>query len=409
MFLRDRKKRKNGGKKFILNVLNNCKNSGNNRANDPVTGGGPLRVAIIGAGISGLSCAHELERLGVFPDIFEERSRTGELFSHVAGLLQFMNRPVRDPLEWIKKEYHIKLKPLATWKQITMHAPSVSRVVRSRRFGYFMERGQGEQSLEVQLSNLLKSKVNYNCKAVYFELAQEYDYVVVATGNREISATLGIWKDIFTTMVRGAIVLGNFNPEELIMWVNTDYALGAYAYLTAFNRNRGSLVLISANATPKEMEKHWNTFLKKEKLDFQITESFLLSHISGTVYPHQVGNILLVGTAGGFMESFLGFGALSSLRSGVLAARAIVKNQPYGKLANKLDQEMRRSVRLREIINTMGNNGYDRLVTVATLPVFKQLTYNTNLPIINYSADILELVRSSVDWSKKSILPPSPK
>ena len=368
-----------------------------------------MRVAIIGAGISGLSCAHELERLGVFPDIFEERSRTGELFSHVAGLLQFMNRPVRDPLEWIKKEYHIKLKPLATWKQITMHSPSVSKVVRSRRFGYFMERGQGEQSLEVQLSNLLKSKINYNCKAVYSELAQDYDYVVVATGNREISATLGIWKDIFTTMVRGAIVLGNFNPEELIMWVNTDYALGAYAYLTAFNRNRGSLVLISANATPKEMEKRWNTFLKKEKLDFQITESFLLSHISGTVYPHQVGNILLVGTAGGFMESFLGFGALSSLRSGVLAARAIVKNQPYGKLVNKLDQEMRRSVRMREIINTIGNNGYDRLVTVVTLPLFKQLTYNTNLPIINYSADILELVRSSVDWSKKSILPPSPK
>lgn len=367
-----------------------------------------MRVAIIGAGLSGLACAHELERLGIFPDVFEERSRAGELFPHVAGILQIMNRPVRNQLEFLKKEYHLQPKPLSPWKKITMHAPSVTRVVKSRNFGYFFERGQGSRSLETQLANSIKTRITFNCRADYSELAREYDYVVVATGKKVVAATLGIWKDAFTTMVRGAVVLGKFNPEELIMWVNTDYALGAYAYLTAFSPDRGSLVLIHANTSPEDMERHWTTFLKKEKLEYQIVESFLLSHIAGTVYPHQVGNILLVGAAGGFMESFLGFGTVSSMRSGVLAARAMLKGQPFGKVADKLDQEMRRSVRLREILNTMKNEEYDRLVATATFPVLKHINYNTNFPVLNFAGNILELVRASVDWEKKSILPAKP-
>lgn len=364
-----------------------------------------MRVAIVGAGISGMACAHELEYHGIYPDIFEERSQPGELFSHVAGILQLMNRPARDQLHWLKKDYHIDLTPLRTWKKLTMHAPNVSRVVTSRKFGYFFERGQGERSLETQISGLLKSPVHYNIRANYSELAKEYDYVVVATGVREQAATLGIWHDVFTTKVRGAMVLGEFNPEELIMWVNTDYALGAYAYLTPFSTNRASLILIHGNASDKEMERHWVTFFKKEKLNYQPTENFLLEHVAGTAYPHQIRNILLVGAAGGFMESFLGFGTVSSLRSGVLAARAIVQNKPFGKLANNLHREMKRSVRIREALNTMGNADYDRLVAAGTLPLVKTLIYHTNFPILRYAADILGLVRSTVDWEKKSILP----
>ena len=37
-----------------------------------------MRVAIIGAGLSGLSCALELERHGIKPDIFEKKDYVGE-------------------------------------------------------------------------------------------------------------------------------------------------------------------------------------------------------------------------------------------------------------------------------------------------------------------------------------------
>ncbi len=39
-----------------------------------------LKVAIIGAGTSGLSCAIELERHGIYPEIFERNSFIGEYF-----------------------------------------------------------------------------------------------------------------------------------------------------------------------------------------------------------------------------------------------------------------------------------------------------------------------------------------
>ncbi len=365
-----------------------------------------MRVAIIGAGISGLACAYELERHGIYPDIFEERSRSGELFSHVAGLMQLMNRPVPDQLKWLKNEYNLDLKPLAKWYTTTMHSNQVTRVVKSKHFGYFFERGQGELSLETQLFNSIKSPINFNCRANYSELAQEYDYVVVANGSRDVAASLGIWKNIFTTMVRGAIVLGDFNPHELVMWVNTDYALGAYAYLAPFSKNQASLTVIHANASIEEMERHWITFLKRENLTYQVVENYLLSHISGTVYPHQVGNLLLVGIAGGFMESFLGFGSVSSLRSGILAGRALANNIPFSKLVKKLDLEMRHSVRLREILNTMDNQDYDHLVAGMTMPGLKQLIYNTNIPVFQNAGTFFELIRDKVDWSKWSILPP---
>lgn len=368
-----------------------------------------MRVAIIGAGISGLACAHELEHWGVCPDIFEKRPRVGELFPHVAGILHLMNRPVPDQLQWLKKEYHLEIHPLNTWKKLTMNSPNVKRVVKAGKFGYFLERGQGPRSLETQLFNSLKSRIHFNCRGNYSELAGEYDYVVVATGNRQTAATLGIWKNILISIIRGAVVLGKFNPEELIMWVNTDYALGAYAYLTAFSPTRASLVLIHANATPEEMERHWVTFLKKEKLEYTIEENYLLEHVAGTAYPHQIGNILLIGAAGGFMESFLGFGTISALRSGVLAARAIAKQRSFGKVINKLDKEMRRSVRIREILNTMQNDDYDRLITVGTLPIIRHINYHSNIPILRYAGTALELVRHSVDWTKKSVLPPIPE
>lgn len=367
-----------------------------------------MKVAIIGAGVSGLSCAHELERHGIYPDIFEERPRPGELFPHVAGLLQLMNRPVPDQLNWLRKEYHLDIRPLATWKKLNMNSPKVKRIIKSGKFGYFIERGQGERSLETQLYNKLKSRINFNCRADHLELAKEYDYVVVATGHRQVPATLGIWKNNFISLVRGAIITGHFNPEELIMWVDTDYALGAYAYLTAFSPTRASLVLIHANATPQEMERHWVTFLKKEQLNYQIEENFMLEHAAGTVYPHQVRNIILIGVAGGFMESFLGFGTISALRSGVLAGRAIAKKTSFPKITAELDKEMRRSVRIREILNTMHNNDYDHLIATVTFPIIRHINYHTNIPVLRIAGGVLELIRDSTTLRQKNILPPLP-
>ena len=49
-----------------------------------------MKIAIIGAGIAGLSCALECEKLGVTADIFERNHSIGWVWPSVSLLLIFL-------------------------------------------------------------------------------------------------------------------------------------------------------------------------------------------------------------------------------------------------------------------------------------------------------------------------------
>jgi digeranylgeranylglycerophospholipid reductase len=371
-----------------------------------------LRVAIIGAGVSGLACAHELERHGIMPDIFEQRRRVGDLFAHMAVALQILHRPVKDQLKDLKENYHISLKPANVLKKITMHTPKVTGSIYGN-LGYLMLKGQSENAVSNQLLKQVKSPVYYNTRAEYTKLAREYDYVVVATGGREITSILGCWEDVSLNWVMGSTVLGSFDPNAMMMWLNTEYAGSSYAYLTPFNRKSASLVLSVSNAKREEMGYYWKKFWQIEGFDYRVASLWDLEHVSGYVYPHQVGNILFVGNSGGFLEAFLGFALYSGLVSGVLAARSIAGGRDYESCLRQLVANSKFSVTLRRELNRLTNKGFDHLVALLTTPGIKQLVYNTNLDFIKTSAvllDIVERARSLMDrkietgregWEKK--------
>ena len=109
-----------------------------------------MKVAIIGAGTSGLSCAIELERNGINPVIFERNGFIGEPYPHVSAFLGLITRPASDPIKYMDKKLGIKLKPLNQFRKVIHYSPN-NQVTVTGHLGYFMIRGMGENDVKTQL------------------------------------------------------------------------------------------------------------------------------------------------------------------------------------------------------------------------------------------------------------------
>ncbi len=346
-----------------------------------------MKVAIIGAGVSGLACAHELERHGVVPDIFEQDSRSGDLFNHCGVLLQIMHRPVRDLIKDLHERFHISIKPINPLKRITMYASGASGSVYGN-LGYFIELGQAPDSIANQILGQVKTPVRFNTRADYSLLAREYDYVVVASGNSEAAKILGCWEDINSAWIMGSTVLGSFDPCAMKMWVNTDYAGQGYAYLTPFNSKSASLILVVTVGNSENISSFWNMFWQVENLKYEVSALWDLQHVSGFVYPHRVGNILFAGNAAGVLEPFLGFALYKSIQSGVFAAKSIVEGKSYEEYMEQIKENLRLSIAIRKVLDQYENKDFNRLVKLLTTPGIKQLVYNTNIDILKITASM---------------------
>ncbi|OEH86921.1 hypothetical protein BHU72_01275 [Desulfuribacillus stibiiarsenatis] len=352
-----------------------------------------MKVAIIGAGVSGLSCAHALELHGIHPTIFEERHTVGELYHHVGALLQLIYRPIKEPLTHIRKNYKLHLAPLAPLLSIEMNTVNRTRTVHGN-LGWLFKRGQDQGTLENQLASQVKSRIIFNTHAKFDELQDEFDYIVVATGNnKQPTDQMGNAEPILQTWVRGSVVLGNFDPNKLIMWTNTNYMKSGYAYLTPFSRERASLILIVPNTTKEELEYYWNLFLDLEKLNYHVVDQWEEDHTANYVYPKQVGKVIFVGTCGGFLDPFLGFGQFSAIASGNLAAKSIITNQPFDEVAQELGDIIKSSIAIRERIDTLNNTHYDILVTLLGNPIVSKLVYGTNINYMGHTATILNAIQ----------------
>ncbi len=343
-----------------------------------------MRVAIIGAGVSGMACAHELERHGIFPVIYEQRHRPGELFDHCAVVLQSFTRPY-DPLSLLRERFNLALRPASVIKKIVMKSDDKKTTINGK-LGYFFMRGHDPLSVETQLYRKLKCKVIANTKVNYTDLSGRFDYVVAANGSYNMGRMAGVWTPAYPTNLVGGAVVGNFDVNKMIMWLDTRYSGTAYAYLTPMERKRAFLGLVVPHSTPEEARRRWQTFWELERHPYDIVNEVIVEHNAGFVYPHQVGNVMFAGVAGGFMEPLLGFALVAGAASGVLAARAIAGGQRYEDLLARLKEDMKHSFVLRSVINNFKNDDFDRLVTYLGAPGLRQVIYNTNIDVLKVGA-----------------------
>lgn len=356
-----------------------------------------MRVAIVGAGISGLACAHELERLGINPVIFERRFTVGDFHQHSGVILGIFTRPIRDLFRYIEDNYDITLFPLNNVNEITVYGPGRKIVARGEGLGYTFLKGQDENSIENQLRRLVKSKINFNIHADYRVLSKEYDYVVVASGNHLISSDIGIWRMTMHTFIKGAVILGNFNPQAMHMWFNTRFAGSGYGYMIPFDNKRATLGLVVPHISQSDIDEHWDFFLKTIKLDNPIVETFEQDLAVGHCTSHIIDNMYFVGNAAGLLNPLLCFGTITSLLSGIYAARAIVQKKGYEDMLKPLVNQIVDLTTFRNYIDKLDDRGFDKIIRLLSVPGVKQMFYNSNVDVWRLGARLLGLRKTIRD------------
>lgn len=351
------------------------------------------KIGIIGGGIAGLACAIECEKLGVIPDLFEADETVGWEWPSVNLLLNILEVAMGgDIRDYLKKNYQIDIQPIAECKELILKSPNNQTKIKGN-LGYFYSRGKRKSSAENQMISLLRNTpIHHNRIADYKELSKTYDYVVVATGNERVAKELGVWVDYGDVYIWSALVVGSFDIHSTTLYFNTNYAGQGYARLTPFDEYHAIVDLYGIGVDPFQMAKLFDDFYKKEGLShMEIKYQMLLPPFStGKVKKFQVDNVLLTGRTAGLTDRLAGVGAVAAIESGILAAKAIIKNKDYESLVTRSQSHIENISSFRKVYEELDNDGLDKMVAITDTPGIKQLLYTSSFNFMDIVGTVLK-------------------
>lgn len=319
-----------------------------------------MKVAIMGAGISGLSCAITLEQYGITPTIFEKRTRVGDRFINGEAMFNILNKPIKDCIPYIAENYNINLKSIDRVNKLSVHSKNELGTVEGK-IGYTNIRGRHKNSYESQLEKQVKCDINFNSTYEYEALCKEFDYVVLATGDGEYSSRLGNYRCDLTCTIKGATVKGNFVTSNPHVWFNYDIVPKGYAWLIPFSKKEANLVIAYPdypNNIKLDINDMWEKFYslacKDLEQNFSITDNFEITrYMMGICNKPKIDNTYFVGNCFGTISPGLGFGQFTSILTGIYSAYDICELGVYEKLTKKLFQNYNHSLVLRKFMENL--------------------------------------------------------
>lgn len=328
-----------------------------------------MEIAIMGAGMSGLSCAITLERHGIKPTIFEKRSCVGDRFVNGEATFSILNRPITDELQYLKENYHIHLNPTDMVKKIVVHSKNEVGSI-SGNLGYVNIRGRHEKSYECQLGRQVQSKINFNSTYEYEQLCKEFEYVILAPGDGAYATKLENYRCDLTCTIKGATVEGEFLTDMPHVWFNYDVIPKGYAWLIPFSEKEANLVIaypdypenikLDLNAL---WERFYNMACKDLDQNFRITDRFEITrYIMGICDKPRIGNTYFVGNCFGAMSPGFGFGQITSVLTGVYSAYDLCNLGKYEELVKPIFENYNNSLTTRRFVESLNDNNIDLIV-----------------------------------------------
>ncbi|MCI2255586.1 NAD(P)/FAD-dependent oxidoreductase [Domibacillus sp. PGB-M46] len=328
-----------------------------------------MNVAIMGAGLSGLACAITLEKNGIYPTIFEKRSRVGDRFVNGEVLLSIFYRPVHDCIASLSDDFGIYLKPASPIHKLELFSKNEKAVIEGQ-LGFTNIRGREQDSFESQLEKQTKSTIHFNSEKTYEQLLSSYSHVILATGDGEYAKRTKNYREDLTVSIKGATVEGVFDRYSVTGWLNYDMAPFGCCYLIPYSEKEAHISL-SIPDLPKnkdiQINNLWDKFYDKVRSqlnqELPITDQFQITNYSlGICQSARIGNTFYAGNCFGTLMPFLGFGQYASILSGIYAAYDLCGLGKYEELMKPIRQGYDNSLVLRRAMDQLSNNGLDRIV-----------------------------------------------
>lgn len=325
-----------------------------------------MNIAIMGAGLSGLSCAITLEKYGVQPTIFEKRSRVGDRFVNAEAMLSILNRPIKDSIKYLGDNYDIHLTPIDEINKAVFHSKhNVGSI--DGTLGYTNIRGRHKNSFESQLSRQVKSKINFNSKYSYDELCKEFECVIVAPGDGAYAAQMGNYRSDLACTLKGVTVEGEFVTNIINVWFNYDVIPKGYGYVVPFSKKEANIVIAYPDYPSNiklDINNMWDRFYTMVCTDldqsFRITDEFEISkYMMGICIKPVIENTYFVGNCFGTIAPGLGFGQFASMLSGIYSAYDLCGLGRYEDLVKPLLENYNNSLTLRRFLEGLDDDKFD--------------------------------------------------